>query len=65
MTAYFDIVMSAGICQNYCCFQLDAAQKKLDIVETQQSVGLANNADLYQAQVDLNVLLQSQQSQRL
>jgi outer membrane protein len=37
----------------------------LDIVKTQQSVGMANNADLFQSQLDLNTLLQSRQSQVL
>lgn len=64
MTAYFDIVRQQVYAKTI-AVSIDAAQKKLDIVKTQQSVGLANNADLYQAQVDLNALLQSQQSQRL
>ncbi|MFT3823752.1 MAG: TolC family protein [Chitinophagaceae bacterium] len=64
MTAYFDIVRQQGYAKTI-VVSIDAAQKKLDIIKTQQSVGLANNADLYQAQVDLNALLQAQQSQQL
>lgn len=64
MTAYFDIVRQQVYAKTI-AVSIDVAQKKLDIVKTQQSVGLANNANLYQAQVDLNALLQSQQSQQL
>ncbi len=64
MTAYFDVVRQ----QNYIKTieqSISVSQQKLDIVKTQQAVGLANNADLYQAQVDYNALLQTRQSQQL
>ncbi len=65
MSAYFDVVRQ----QYYLCepltFRLMAANKKLDIVKAQQSVGLANNADLFQVQLDLNTLVQAKQSQLL
>src|SRR5690606_18504178 len=38
---------------------------RLDIVKAQQNVGLANNADLFQSQLDLNALEQTKQSQQL
>lgn len=63
-TAYYDVVRQ----QNYIKTinqSIDVARQRLDIVETQQKVGLANNADLFQSQIDLNTLLQSQQSQQL
>jgi outer membrane protein TolC len=44
---------------------IDASKQKLDIVKNQQSVGLANNADLYQAQVDLSTQVQLLQAQQL
>ena len=37
----------------------------MDIVKTQQSVGMANNADLFQSQINLNTLLQQKQAQLL
>ena len=64
MTAYYDVVR-----QQYYIKTIDqsisTAQQKLDIVKKQQSVGLANNADLFQAQLDLNNLLQAKQTQQL
>jgi len=38
---------------------------QLAIVQAQQSVGLANNADLFQSQVDLNTQIQNLQAQQL
>jgi len=64
MTAYYDVVR-----QQYYIKTIDqsisTAQQKLDIVKKQQSVGMANNADLFQAQLDLNNLLQAKQTQQL
>lgn len=64
LTGYYDIVRQ----QNYLRtidISMDVAQKKLAIIQTRQSVGLANNADLFQAQLDLNTLVQTRQSQLL
>ncbi|MDH7460324.1 TolC family protein [Chitinophagaceae bacterium 26-R-25] len=64
MTAYYDVIRQ----QNYIKTidqSLIVSQQKLDIVKTQQAVGMANNADLFQAQVDYNTLVQSHQSQQL
>ena len=44
---------------------IDASNQQLEIIKTRQSVGLANNADLFQAQIDFNALLQARQSQQL
>lgn len=64
MTQYYDVVRQ----QNY-LYILDAtikvAQRQLEIVKTQVNVGLANNADLFQSQLDLNALIQNRQSQQL
>jgi outer membrane protein len=64
MTAYYDVVRQQGFMKTI-ERSIDASQKRLDIVKTQQSVGMANNADLFQSQLDLNTLLQSQQSQQV
>jgi outer membrane protein len=64
MTAYYDIVRQ----QNYIKTidrSIDASNQQLTIVKTRQNVGLANNADLFQAQIDLNALQQSRQAQEL
>lgn len=64
MTSYYDVVRQQGYIRAI-NQSIDVAGKKLDIIKTQQSVGLANNADLFQAQLDLNNLLQTKQSQQL
>jgi outer membrane protein len=64
MLSYYDIVRQ----QAYIITidkSIDVAQKQLDIVKTQQSVGMANNADLFQSQINLNALLQQKQAQLL
>jgi outer membrane protein len=64
MTAYYDVIRQQGYMKTT-DVAIDVAKKRLDIVKTQQTVGLANNADLFQSQVDLNNLIQSQESQLL
>jgi len=64
MTSYYDVLRQQGYIKTI-NEAIVVAQKKLDIVKTQQSVGLANNADLFQSQVDLNNLEQSKQSQQI
>lgn len=64
MTGYYDIVRQQAYVKTI-DQSIAVAQKRLEIVKTQQSVGMANNADLYQSQLDLNTLLQTRQSQVL
>jgi outer membrane protein TolC len=64
MLAYYDVVRQ----QNYIktiLLSIEASEKQLEIVKVRQSVGYANNADLFQAQIDLNVLQQSKLAQQL
>lgn len=64
MVAYYDVVRQ----QNYIktiLLSIEASNKQLEIVKVRQSVGMANNADLFQAQIDLNVLQQSKLAQQL
>ena len=64
MLKYFDIIRQ----QSYAATlqrSIDASKQKLEIIKTQQSVGLANNADLFQSQVDYNAQLQALQAQQL
>ena len=43
----------------------EVSRQKLRLIEARQAVGLANNADRFQAQLDLNAQLQTQQQQAL
>jgi outer membrane protein len=64
MTNYYDIVRQ----QSYARLlgeTIEVSKKRLDIIKAQQSVGLANNADIFQAQLDLNAATQTLQSQLL
>ena len=64
MIGYYDIVRQ----QNYILTidrSIDASNQQLQIVKVRQSVGLANNADLFQAQIDLNNLQQAKLAQKL
>lgn len=64
MTGYYDIVRQQSYLKTI-AKSIEASMQQLDIVQTRQSVGLANNADLFQAQIDLNALLQLKISQQL
>ena len=44
---------------------IEVSKKQLEIIETKQSLGLANNANLFQSQIDLNARLQDIQAQQL
>ncbi|HYM94501.1 MAG TPA: TolC family protein [Chitinophagaceae bacterium] len=63
MTAYYDVIRQQDYMKTI-AHSIDASQKRLEIVKTQQNVGMANNADLFQSQLDLNALFQSKQSQQ-
>lgn len=64
MTAYYDVIRQQSYLKTI-DGSIGASEKRLEIVKAQQNVGLANNADLFQSQLDLNTLLQSKQSQQL
>lgn len=64
MTGYFDIVRQQSYLKTI-DRSIDASNQQLEIVKARQSVGLANNADLFQAQIDLNALQQTRQSQEV
>ncbi|MFN8355159.1 MAG: TolC family protein [Spirosomataceae bacterium] len=44
---------------------IDVSREKLQLIEARRSVGLSNDADLFQAQLDLNAQLQALESQKL
>lgn len=64
MLKYYDIVRQQSYMRTI-SQSIAVTQQRKQLVETQQSVGLANNADTYQAQLDLNTSLQEYQSQQL
>jgi outer membrane protein len=64
MAKYYDIVRQQSLMKTI-VQSIDVSKKRLDILNIRKEVGLANAADTYQAQLDLNALLQSQQSQQL
>jgi outer membrane protein TolC len=64
MVKYYDVVRQ----QNYITAiqqTIEVTRKRKEIVDVRQSVGLANNADTYQAQIDLNNSIQELQNQQL
>lgn len=61
---YFDVVRQQSYAKTLQA-SIDAQRQQLSIVQAQQSVGLANNADLFQSQVDLNTQIQNLQAQQL
>lgn len=64
MAKYYDIVRQQSLMKTI-IQSIDVSKKRLDILNIRKEVGLANAADTYQAQLDLNALVQSQQSQQL
>jgi outer membrane protein TolC len=64
MLRYYDVIRQ----QNYAKTlqqSIEVSKQKLTVVQTQQNVGMANNADLFHAQVDLNTQIQNLQAQQL
>lgn len=64
MTKYYDVVRQQ-LYLHTIERSIDVSRKKLDILQVRKNVGMANNADLYQAQVDLNSQIQNKQAQEL
>ena len=64
MTKYYDVVRQQSYLKTI--FQsIDVSKKRLEILQVRKDIGLSNNADILQAQIDLNALVQSQESQNL
>lgn len=62
--AYYDIVRQQYYIKTIAT-SIDAARQRLDIVKASQQAGLANDAELFQSQIDLNALQQQLQAQEL
>jgi outer membrane protein TolC len=61
---YYDIIRQQSYAKTL-ERSIDVSRQKLSIVQAQQSIGVANNADLFQSQVDLNTQIQNLQAQQL
>jgi outer membrane protein len=61
---YYDVVRQQSFARTLQA-SIDASKQRLAIVQAQQNVGVANNADLFQSQVDLNTQIQNLQAQQL
>jgi outer membrane protein len=64
MLKYYDIVRQQGYARTLEA-SIRASKQRLEIVKQQQAVGVANDADLFQSQVDLNTQVQSLIAQQL
>lgn len=64
MTQYYDVVRQQSYLKTLNA-SIDAATQRLEIVKAQQMAGLANNADLFQSQLDLNALQQNKEVQQV
>lgn len=63
-TQYYEVVRQQLFLQTI-VQSIDVSKQRLDILQIRKEVGLSNNADIYQAQLDRNALIQSQQTQQL
>lgn len=63
-TKYYDVVRQQSY-RKTLTQSIDVSKQRLSILEIRKEVGMSNNADIFQAQLDLNGLLQTQQSQEL
>ena len=64
MLKYYDVVRQQEYAKTLEA-SIRASKQRLEIVKQQQSVGVANDADLFQSQVDLNTQIQSLIAQQL
>lgn len=64
ITSYYDVVRQQNLLSTI-NKSIEVSQQRINIINSRKEVGLANNADLYQAQIDLNALVQSKQAQQL
>lgn len=64
MLKYYEVVQQ----QNFVATlmqSIEVSKQKLALIETRKSVGLSNDAELFQAQLDLNTQIQALQSQNI
>ncbi|MFY8127909.1 MAG: TolC family protein [Chitinophagaceae bacterium] len=61
---YFDVVRQQYFIRTI-EKNIEVAQQRLSIIKTRKDIGLANNADVFQAEIDVNARLQDLKSQQL
>ena len=64
MTSYYDVVRQLSYL-NTVRTSIQASEKRLEILKVRKEAGMANNADLFQAQIDLNTLTQTLLDQQM
>jgi outer membrane protein TolC len=64
MTSYYDVVRQLGYL-NTVRTSIQASEKRLEILNVRKEAGMANNADVFQAQIDLNTLNQTYIDQQM
>jgi outer membrane protein TolC len=64
MVSYYDVVRQEDYLGTL-SFTLSLAQKRLEIFQVRKDVGLANNVDIFQAQIDVNTIRQNIAAQQL
>ena len=64
MTRYYDVVRQQSYSKTL-ELSIQVSKLRLQILQTRQAAGLANNADIFQAQIDLNQLEQQLETQQL
>lgn len=64
MTSYYDVVRQLSYV-NTLKTSIQASEKRLEILQVRKAAGMANNADIFQAQIDVNTLNQTLQDQQM
>ena len=64
MTSYYDVVRQLSYV-NTLRTSIQASEKRLEILQIRKEAGMANNADIFQAQIDVNTLNQTLQDQQM
>jgi outer membrane protein len=64
MTSYYDVVRQLSYV-NTVRTSIQASEKRLEILKVRKEAGMANNADIFQAQIDLNTLNQTLLDQQM
>lgn len=64
MTSYYDVVRQLSYVTTLKT-SIAASQQRLDILQVRKAAGMANNADIFQAEIDLNTLNQTLEQQQM
>ncbi len=64
ITSYYDVVRQQFFLHTL-KKSIEVSQQRISVIKSRKEVGLANNADIFQAEIDLNASIQAEQSQQL